>query len=159
MSYTPKFFYPVLPKLSVISGAHCKIWHTNPAIHCKRCNSDEHRTVDLNKCEAYDAHPSTAVFKFDEDPRSNFFLCKNKSKVFNREWPTSEHSYQWVKLMENGQTELVEQVLTAPIARAAKMVSIRAERCPSWIRKHSPGRGYHGSLLGSRNATLPGNLH
>ena len=127
VSYTPKFFfYPVLPKLSVISGAHCKIWHTNQAIHCKRCNSDEHRTVDYNKCEAYDAHPSTTVFKFDEDPRSNFFLCKNKFKVFNREWSTSEHSYQWVKLMENGQTELAKEVLTAPTARAAKTVSSRA---------------------------------
>ena len=33
------------------------------------------------------------------------------------------------------------------------------ERCPYLIRKRYPGRGYHGSLLGSRNATLPGNWH
>ena len=42
------------------------------------------------------------------------------------EWSTSGHSYQWVKLMENVQTELAEQVLTAPTARAAKTVSSRA---------------------------------
>ena len=131
------FFYPVLPKLSVISGAHCTIWHTNQAIHCKRCNSDEYRTVDFNKCEAYDAHPSTTVFKFDEDPRPNILLCKNSAYYNMERWikniPNKRHCYGKIRQMWG------------------------TKRCPSWIRKRSPGRGYHESRLGNRNATLPGN--
>ena len=72
--YVKGWFHPVLPETGTISGIRCKLWYTNQAIQCKRCNSDEHRTVDTNKCEAFQPVPNTAVFKSGEDPLSNLYI-------------------------------------------------------------------------------------
>ena len=123
--YAKAGFFPVLPKQAKIDGVPCKIWHMNQDMHCKRCDSHEHRTVDTHTCEAYSETPNTDVFKHDNDPRSNFYICKNKISVFEREWITAEHPYQWAKLAHNGYQELADEVIAAPTARAAKDIADR----------------------------------
>ena len=63
-------FSPVLPKNEIIKDMPCKFWHANQNIICKKCGSDDHRTVDTDKCKSYVSEPSSLVLIADSDPRS-----------------------------------------------------------------------------------------
>ena len=132
--YVKQGFFPVLPKNAQINSEPCKIWHKNQEIICKRCGSDRHRGIDNDKCEAYDENPNIEGFRDDNHPCSNFYVCQSKITVFGKQWPTSEHPYQYRKLMENGYDELAEEIVNAPTARAAKAIANRvpAYNLPSW---------------------------
>ena len=121
--YVKQGFFPVLPKQAQINGIPCKIWHKNQEIVCKRCGSDRHRGIDSKKCDAYETNPNIEGFREDEHPCSNFYRCKEKIKVFDLMWPTSEHCYQWCKLKENGFDDLADKVRNAPSAKSAKEIA------------------------------------
>ena len=67
--------------------------------------------------------PSSSVFIADTNPRSNLFVVENKLTVFDREWITSEHPYQWEKKMDNGLKGLADKVMVAPTPREAKEIA------------------------------------
>ena len=121
--YAKEGFFPVLPINGIIKGMPCKFWHANQNIICKICGSDDHRTVDTDKCKSYVSEPSSSVFISDTDPRSNFFVLENKLTVFDREWITSEHPYQWKKMIDNGLMGLADKVAVAPTPREAKAIA------------------------------------
>ena len=101
----------MLPKNGVIKGMPCKFWHANQNIICKRCGSDDHSTVYTDKCKSYVSVPSSSVFIADSDPRF-FFLVQNKLNMFGREWITSEHPYQWKKMIDNGLKGLADKIIS-----------------------------------------------
>ena len=127
--YAKQGFYPVLPKYGQINGINCKIWHTNQEMFCTRCETDEHRTIDSSKCEIFQDRPGSIVFKSDEDPKSNFYVCKEKINVYGREWSTVEHAYQWKKMMDHGHLDLAQEIIAATTARGAKNI---ANQVPSY---------------------------
>ena len=77
--------YPVLPKYGQINGVNCKIRHTHQEMFCTRCETDEHRTIDSEKCESFQDRPGLVIFKSDADPKSNFYDCKEKINEYGRE--------------------------------------------------------------------------
>ena len=90
---------------------------------CCRCETDEHRTIDRAKCETFQDRPGSIVFKSDDDPKSNFYVCKEKINVYGREWSTVEHAYQWKKMMDHGHTDLAQEIIAATTARGAKKIA------------------------------------
>ena len=53
--YVKEGFHPVLSMTGVTSSILCKICHTNQVMQCKRCNSNDHRTVDTHKIKIDEA--------------------------------------------------------------------------------------------------------
>ena len=119
--YVKEGFFPVLPEDTSISGAPCKVWHPNQKIFCERCCDETHRTFDTNKCDSFCATPNSVVFKFNNDPLSNFYPCT--VNVFDRKWTSSEHAYQWAKLSAINRPELAEGVIKATSAASAKYIA------------------------------------
>ena len=126
----------MLPKNGIIKGMLCKFWHANQNIICKRCGSDDHRTVDTDKCKSYVSEPSSSVFISDTDPRSIFFVVENKLTVFDREWITSEHPYQWKKMIDNGLMGLADKVAVAPTPRKAIANTVPYINLNNWDEEH-----------------------
>ena len=87
-------------------------------IDCAKCETDEHRTIDCAKCETFQDPPGSIVFKSDDDPMSNLYVCKEKINVYGREWSTVKHAYQW-KMMDHGHTDLAQEIIAATRARGA----------------------------------------
>ena len=133
--YAKQGFYPVLPKELSMNGESCKIWHANQEILCKRCNKKTHRTIDYEGCAAYHPNPNSVVFKHDDDPLSNFFPCK--IEIFDREWSSSEHAYQWAKLNALGYAKKADEIICAPSPKQAKAIaeSISHPDIKSWNTK------------------------
>ena len=121
--YAKEGFWPVLPKLLRIDGEPCKLWHKNQEIHCKRCESHEHRTIDYDNCPLYVQNPDSYVFKSNDDPLSNFYSCK--LSVFDHEWSSVEHPYQWAKMMSIGNNTLADEIVRSTSAKQAKSIANR----------------------------------
>ena len=130
--YVKEGFFPVLPREVIISGVPCKIWHPHQELYCKRCDDDSHRTIDTHKCPAFEHSPESTVFKFDDDPRSNYYPCD--LSVFDHDWKSVEQAYQWRKMADNGFPALADEILKATSGAAAKNISNRVPEynLPNW---------------------------
>ena len=129
MIYARQGFLPALPKQVQIQGEPCKIWHKYQQMLCTRCGSAEHRDIDFVKCDSYEKKTNSDTFRDDTHPCSNFYQSATKLSVFDQEWTTAEHPYQWLKMKENGFDTLAAEIVTALTAREAKKI---ASKIPSY---------------------------
>ena len=115
--YVKGAFHPVLPTSATISGHACKIWHTNQ----KKI-----------KCNAYDASSTNELFCDKNNPLSNFYRCN--INIYERDWLSSEHPYQWMKMIKNRFDKEAQEIQEALHAAAANVISNRipSEQLKNW---------------------------
>ena len=124
--YVKGKFSPVLPNFAHIDFTKCKIWHPSQDTACQRCRCLGHHTSEVSKCDAYTEDSDVITIRSPQ-----YILCNyNPSpiKVFETEFPSSEHAYQWRFLMHVGKEELAREVLEAPSPTEAKNIASRVPR-------------------------------
>ena len=84
------------------------------------------------KCDAYDASSTNEPFRDTNNPLSNFYRCN--INIYDRDWFSSDHPYQWMKMVENGFDKEAQAILEAPHAAAAKVIANRipSEQLKNW---------------------------
>ena len=109
---------PPLPKDSYIEGWQVRLWHKTQNNYCRRCAEHGHKTDETDRCPSYQADAPTIAFRADSHPFSNYYMCK--INVFEREFPSAEHAYQWRKCQIFEREDLALRVLCAKTPREAK---------------------------------------
>ena len=125
--YAEAGFLPVLPGVATIGDYKCRIYHATQSITFNRCHEEGHRALDINTCPAYiPKDDSVQVFWKHLDPLSNFYVCK--VNIYDHVFSSSEHAYQYRKMIHIGNQKLADEVRHASNPRAAKRL---AHRVPS----------------------------
>ena len=109
---------PPLPKDSYIEGWQVRLWHKTQNNYCRRCAKHGHKTDETDRCPSYQADAPTIAFRADSHPFSNYYMCK--INVFEREFPSAEHAYQWRKCQIFEREDLALRVLCAKTPREAR---------------------------------------
>ena len=61
------------------------------------------------------------MFKLDDNPLSNFYPCK--VEIFDHEWLSSGHAYQWANVNALGYAKKADEIIRAPSAKQAKAMA------------------------------------
>ena len=112
---------PPLPKETVISGHHCRIWHPSQKNFCKRCSSHGHRTIDTDLCESYEPDCLVSAWRSDNNPLSNFYKCTITHGGI--QYKSSEHFYQHEYCLFMKKPDVAELVVDAPTPKEAKQIA------------------------------------
>ena len=88
----------------------------------------DHHTNDTHKCDAYTTSTNVITIKSPRYSMCNYYPCT--LKIYNEEFASSEHAYQWRFLTYLGIHDLAEEVRKAPSAAEAKAI---ASRVPSHL--------------------------
>ena len=112
---------PPLPKETVISGHHCRIWHPSQKNFCKRCSSHGHRTIDTDLCESYEPDCLVSAWRSDNNPLSNFYRCTITHGGI--QYKSSEHFYQHEYCLFMKKPDVAELVVDAPTPKEAKQIA------------------------------------
>ena len=120
--YVEQGFSPVLDQQAMIDGHMCRVWHPNQALKCTRCSQHGHRTTESDKCPAYIDEPEEVdIFWLSNNTFSNFYMCN--INIFDLDFKSAEHCYQYCKLRYIGQNELAQDVLLCDTPRQAKNIA------------------------------------
>ena len=134
-----RFFYaqtninPPLPNKINIGNYTCRLSYRNqPAVPrpCIRCKNSDHKTEDIEQCEAYIANQPD-VLAFNRGPFSNFDRCDVTME--GRTFITSEHCYQWMAAVEALREDVAEDIIKATSPREAKQLGTQIKsNIPNW---------------------------
>lgn len=111
---------PALPKDAIIGGHRVQIYHKSQKLWCLRCKNRDrpHNTNDIYQCEAYEPEKNVITIKSRDNVLSNFHECN--ISLWDQNFKSSEHAYQWKKCHELLKPELAEEVFKAPHPKQAK---------------------------------------
>ena len=109
---------PPLPKDSYIEGWQVRLCHKTQNNYCRRCAKHGHKTDETDRCPSYQAVTPTIAFRADSHPFSNYYMCK--INVFEREFPSAKHAYQWRKSQIFEREDLALRVLCTKTPREAR---------------------------------------
>ena len=90
----------------------------------------DHNTHDTDKCDAYTTDDDIITIRSEKYSLCNFYPCT--VKVYNHNFASSEHAYQWRFLTYINMPDLAQEVLCAPSAAEAKAV---AQRVPPHLHQ------------------------
>ena len=121
--YVKGHFAPVLHSTGIIKQSKCRIYHNSQKYACARCRMLSHETRDIDKCPAYSHDTDVIIIKSPSFSLCNYYLCP--VKVFNMEFMSSEHAYQWRFLTYLDMPDLAQEVLNTSTAGEAKAVASR----------------------------------
>ena len=122
--YVEAGFSPALDTEAVIDGCKCRVWHPNQALKCRRCGKEGHRTTDNDKCSAFIDEPDDVITFWEaKHVFSNFYMCN--INLFDIDFKSSEHCYQFCKLRYIGQDELAQDVLQCDTPKQAKEIAMQ----------------------------------
>ena len=120
--YVESGFDPVLPSDVTLQEMSCRIWHPSQQLKCKRCHDVGHRAHNIDLCPAYITQQDKAtIFWRDTDVLSNFYMCH--ISMFNNQFRSAEHAYQWCKCTYFELYDMAEQVLRSKTPRQAKQTT------------------------------------
>ena len=108
---------------ALINYAKCRIWHKSQELACRRCRHIGHLSTNLKACDAYIEDQDIITIRSPNCVMSNYFLTH--VKVFDQEFRSSEHAYQWRFLKYIGMDDLAESVLSARTPADAKAIASR----------------------------------
>ena len=108
---------------ALINYAKCLIWHTSQEVACRRCRHIGHLSTNLKECNAYMEDQDIITIRSPNCAMSNYF--PTHIKVFDQEFRSSEHAYQWRFLKYIGLDDLAENVLGAKPPADAKAIASR----------------------------------
>jgi len=128
--YVKGKFSPVLPSIGKLASCKCRVWHKTQEEACLRCRKLDHHTHDTDKCDAYIRDDDIVTIRSDKYPLCNFYPCS--VRVYNQDFASSEHAYQWRFLTYINMPDLAQEVLCVPSAAEAKAV---AQRVPPHLHR------------------------
>ena len=97
---------------------------------CIRCRNSDHKTEDIDQCEAYIASQPD-VLAFNRGPFSNFDRCDVTME--RRSFITSEHCYQWMSAVEALRDDVAEDIIKAKFPSEAKQLGSQIRsNIPNW---------------------------
>ena len=91
--YIKRDFSPVLHSFAYINNNKCKIWHQSQHLACQRCCCRGNHTSETKKCDAFIEDPEVITIKSPQYVFCNYY--PSPLKVFETEFASSEHTYQW----------------------------------------------------------------
>ena len=94
--------------------------HQSQHLACQRCRCLGHHTPETKKCDAFIEDPEVITVKSPQYVLCNYYL--SPLKVFETEFASSEHAYQWRFLRHIGEDALAQEVLEASCPADAKAV-------------------------------------
>ena len=124
--YVKGNFGQALHTTANINNYKCRVRHKAQHNSCRRCRNLDHNTSQTEKCEAFLCNDDVITIKSPQFVLCNYFPCR--VKVFDNEFTSSEHAYQWRYLKHIGMDELAPEVLDASSASEAKKIASRAPR-------------------------------
>ena len=92
---------------------HCKIYHKLQENVCRRCRNVGHLASDLSKCPAYIEDNDGLTIRSPNCIYSNYYICK--IRVFDIDFLSSEHAYQWRFAKYVGMNELANEIINGTI--------------------------------------------
>ena len=96
--------------------------HPSQQLKCKRCHDVGHRAHNIDLCPAYiTQQDKSTIFWIDTDVLSNFYMCY--MSMFNNQFRSAEHAYQWCKCTYFELYDMAEQVLGSKTPRQAKQTT------------------------------------
>ena len=119
---------------AIIRNAKCRIWHKSQEVACKRCRRLGHTYNNTEACKAYKHGDDVINIRSPKNVLSNFYPCN--MKIYEQDFRSSEHAYQWRFLKYLELDDLANEVLAARSPADAKEI---AWRVPLELHK-----GWHG---------------
>ena len=119
---------------AIIRNAKCRIWHKSQEFACKRCRRLGHTYSNTEACKAYKHGDDVINIRSPKNVLSNFYPCN--MKIYEQDFRSSEHAYQWRFLKYLELDDLANEVLAARSPADAKEI---AWRVPLELHK-----GWHG---------------
>ena len=123
-------FSPALPSTSLRDSNRARIWHKSQEKACLRCREIYHSTTQTNKCGAFTSDQNIITIRSPNNVLCNYYLCK--MKVFNVEFRSAEHAYQWRFMKYIKIDEHALEILDAESPAEAKEI---ASRIPRYLHK------------------------
>ena len=100
---------------------------------CEICKGNHE--LGSGNCPGYDVNQRTICFRGPQCVMSNMYPCTVPFR--NKQFPSSEHAYQWEKAMTVGDFSAAQQILEAPDGFTAKKISQRMDKqCLDIWRQH-----------------------
>ena len=116
-------FSPALPSNGLVDYHKCRIWHKSQEKACFRCRNFGHSSVDYESCPAYTSDTNIIMIRSAKYVLCNFYMFP--MRVFEMDFPSAEHAYQWRFMKYIGYDELAQEILEARTPAEAKDVSSR----------------------------------
>ena len=127
--YVKGNFSPVLYTFDTINNNKWKIGHQSQKLAYQRCRCLGHHTSETDRCDAYVEDPDVITIRSPQYVLCNYY--PSHLKVFETEFSSSEHAYQWRFLKHIGEDNMAQEVLESPSPAEAKAV---ASRVPSYLQ-------------------------
>ena len=107
--YAQRVIDPPLPDKIKFGHHMCRIMYRSKHV-CKRCHNNDHKSTDLEKCDAYiESQPD--LLAFTRGTFSNFDRCD--VTMDGHTFPKSEHCYQWSATTEAIRKDVAEAIIKA----------------------------------------------
>ena len=113
----------MLHTFAIINNNKCKISHQSQKLACQRCRCFGHHTSGTDKCDAYAEDPDVIRIRSPQYVLCNYY--PSHLKVFETEFSSSEHAYQWRFLKHIGEDNMAQEVLESASLAEAKAVASR----------------------------------
>ena len=119
-------FSPALHPTALIDYNTSRVWHKSQELMCRRCRHTGHVYTNTEACKAYCEDPDVITIRSPNYVLCNYFLCP--MKIYETEFNSSEHAYQWRFLKFLGMDDLANEILDAQSAGDAKVIASRVPR-------------------------------
>ena len=119
-------FSPALHNIGLIDHNKCRIWHKSQEVACMRCRQTDHKTTNTSQCNAYIEKQDIVTIHSPKHVLCNYYMYP--LKVFNNNFLSAEHAYQWRSMTYIGMEEHAFEILNAPTPAEAKEIASRVPR-------------------------------
>ena len=128
--YVKGLFSPSIHNTCLIDNNKCRIWHKSQDKSCARCRHTDHTSLNTEKCEAYTDEQDVLSIRSPKNVLCNYYMYP--LKVFNTQFMSAEHAYQWRFMMYIGREDQAHDILDARTPTEAKEI---ASRMPGYLHK------------------------
>ena len=122
--------YSHLHSTCLIDNNKCRVWHKSQERSCARCRHTDHATVNTEKCDAYIEEQDVITIHLSKNVLCNYYMYP--LKVFNTQFISAEHAYQWRFMMYIGRDDHAHDILYARTPAEAKEIT---SRIPGYLHK------------------------
>ena len=120
--YVKGNFSPVLHTSAMVNFNKCRVFHKSQEKACDRCKQSSHTTAETEKCEAfYNDSQNIIAFRSPKNVLCNYY--PSPIKMFDKEFPTVEHAYQWRFLKYIGMDDHAQQIMETSSPAEAKEIA------------------------------------
>ena len=127
-------FKPALHTSAIVDFNKCRIWHKSQENACTRCRGTDHLTTNTAQCDAYTEENDVISIRSSKHVLCNYYM--SYLKVFDMEFASVEHAYQWRFMKYIGLDDYAHQIQKCHSPAEAKEIasSVPRELHHDWHR-------------------------